>query len=132
MPKRIAKPEQQQQSRVFVTQQPKPNGRGWTPNLTPAAKFGALHYVFQSADRPGTDTEWAMDTADDKLDDFNPLKDYVVWPQTGDPAAAWAVMLTLANRGLTQVQVLNWEREFSNGQRHPVEGFYTVITFRLL
>jgi hypothetical protein len=118
-------------SRVFVTQQPKPNGRNWTPNLTPAAQYGGIHYVFSANAKPFCDADMALKIAERVLTDFNPARDFVLWPNTGDPIAAWAVMIALARKGLDKIRILNWERKLVNGSRSSSEGFYTPITFTL-
>lgn len=117
-------------SRVFITQQPVPNRNNWTPNLEPAIKYGAIHYVFAGGDRPYTDPDGAIEHATKELKDFDPDKDYILWPSTGDPAATWAVMLAIA-RIVSKVRVLYWERSLVNGVRSTTDGFYTPITFNL-
>jgi hypothetical protein len=119
-------------SRVFVTQQPRPNKQGWTPNLTPATKYGAIHYVFAGGDRPYSDPDGAIFQATEALADFDPRKDYLLWPNTGDPAAMIAVMSVLARKGISSIKFLNWERKLSRqGERNIRQGFYTPILFNL-
>ena len=115
--------------RVFITQQPKPNRAGWTPNLSPAAQFGALIPVFAGGEQAYCDPGWAQDRAAAVLMDFNPEEDFILWPNTGDPIAAWACMFALARKGFPFINILNWERKLENGQRSTSEGFYTVVTF---
>lgn len=119
------------QSFVYVTQRPVPNGRGWCPNLSPAAKYGALQYIFEADERPYTDPNEALRCAEESLRDFDPELDYVLWPNTGDPIAAWAVIITLARRGFLQIKTLYWERKLEGGVRSSSEGFYSPIVFRL-
>jgi hypothetical protein len=117
-------------SRVFVVQQPRPNNQGWTPNLGPATQYGAIHFVFSGSDRPQDDTRQAMIQAAERLQDFDPTKDFVVWPYTGDPAGAWAVMLVLGNMDIDYIRVLCWQRKLENGERNG-DGFYTPLLFDL-
>lgn len=117
-------------SKVFVVQQPRPNNAGWTPNLSPAAAYGTIHYVFDGSDRPKDDTRQAMIKAAQRLMEFDPETDFVVWPYTGDPAGAWAVMLVLGNMDIDFIRVLCWERKLENGERTG-DGFYTPIQFDL-
>lgn len=119
------------QSRVFITQQPRPNRQGWAPNLTPASQYGPLHYVFQGSDRPSSDPDGAIFQAAEVLSDFDPLRDYLLWPNSGDPAAIMAVMIVLARRNISQLRALNWERRLEKGKRNIKEGFYTPILFRI-
>jgi hypothetical protein len=116
-------------SRVFVTQQPKPNGKGWMPNLAPAGQFGLLHYVFAPEDVPSASPDAAVLRAYDQLSTFDCEADYVLWPNSGDPIAAWAVMLALARR-VRKIKVLYWERKMENGVRSTSDGYYTVKELR--
>lgn len=116
--------------RVFVVQQPKPNNAGWTPNLGPATLYGRIVYVFEGSDNPKDDTKAAMRKATSALASFDPEQDFVVWPYTGDPAGAWAVMLVLGNMDIDYVNVLYWDRKLENGRRSG-DGFYTPIRFDL-
>lgn len=117
-------------SRVFVTQQPTPNNKNWTPNLEPALRYGAIHFVFDGGDKPYTDTEAAIEQAHAALKNFDPEEDYILWPSSGDPAATWAVMLVIS-RLAAKVRVLYWERSLRDGVRSSSEGFYTPLTFKL-
>jgi hypothetical protein len=119
------------QSRVFVTQQPKPNGKGWTPNLSPASNYGTIHFIYSGGDRPSSDPTAAMFIASEALEDFDANKDYILWPNGVDPFSIWAVLLVLAKKGVSQVRGLNWERRLHNGKRDPHNGFYTPVVFQL-
>lgn len=116
--------------RVFVTQQPVPNNKNWTPNLEPALKYGAIHFVFGGGEKPHTDPDGALEQAAHELRDFDPDEDYILWPSSGDPAATWAVMMSIS-RLVNKVRVLYWERSMRDGIRSPTEGFYTPLTFKL-
>lgn len=117
--------------RVFITQQPRANKQGWVPNLTPASKYGALHFVFTGSDKPSQDPDGAIFQAGEALADFNPKKDYLLWPNSGDPAAIMAVMIVLARMDITRICFLNWERKLVKGQRDQRQGFYAPVTFTL-
>jgi hypothetical protein len=101
------------------------------PNLTPASKFGAMEYVFDAEDKPFLNTARALRTAEKALVDFDPERDFVLWPNTGDPAAAWAVMLVLGRKGIRKVKTLYFERNLVDGERDNRKGFYTPIVFNL-
>ena len=117
--------------RVFITQQPRPNRVNWMPNLSPASGYGQFVFVFGSDDVPWTDPDGAFDKANAVLKDFNPDEDYILWPNSGDPAACWVCLLLLARFPIDKLRMLYWERKLENGERHKGEGFYTPITFRL-
>lgn len=118
-------------SRVFITQQPVPNRLNWVPNLEPAAKYGEFVYIYQGAEKPWTDPAGAMDQASQILKNFNPEEDYILWPNTGDPAGVWAILLVLARLPIHKVRFLYWERKLTDGVRSRTEGFYSPITFNL-
>ena len=118
-------------SRVFITQQPRPNKQDWTPNFTPATRYGTLFYIFSASDRPSMDPDGAIFQAAEALEDFNPLCDYLLWPNSGDPGAVVAIMAVLARKQISKLTILNWERRLVRGTRDVRQGFYTPITFRL-
>lgn len=117
-------------SNVFITQQPRPNRRGWMPNLDPASEFGNCHFVFNSAERPSLNPDSAIIKAGYQLRSFDCEKDFILWPNTGDPAALWAVIMALCSRtDVHQIQFLYWERKLVNNQRSSTEGWYVPIKF---
>jgi hypothetical protein len=117
-------------STVFVIQQPRPNYRGWQPDLEPAKKFGTLEYIFNTDDRPHERPHLAMQKAEGRLLAFDPETDFVLWPSTGDPGGVWAVMLILALH-FDSIKVLYWERKEVNGVRSRTEGFYIPLHYNL-
>ena len=117
--------------RVFVTQQPRPNRANWTPNLSPALPYGHFIYVFAGEDKPWCNPEWAMEHAQTVLHDFNPDEDYILWPNSGDPAACWIIIAALARFPINHIRFLYWERKLENGERVKTEGFYTPVTIPL-
>lgn len=116
---------------VFITQQPRPNRLGWLPNLSPASQFGKFVYVFTAADAPWTNPDAAMEKATDLLRDFNEDEDFVLWPNSGDPAAMWIILAILARFPLRKIRILYWERKLENGERMKGDGFYTPVTINL-
>lgn len=113
---------------VYVTQQPKPNRLGWTPNLSGAAEFGKLAYVFSGSDTPYCDPERAMDEARHALHSFDPDEDYVLWPNSGDPASIWVVLMTLSRFPINKIRFLYWERKMTGGVRSRTDGFYSPVS----
>jgi hypothetical protein len=120
------------QPRVYVTQQPVPDTRGWQPNLTPASEFGSIHYVFFGDAVPTVAPNQSLEIARFQLRDFNCDLDYVLWPHTGDPAAMWATMIVLCRKlNVRKIAFLVWQRKLRNGHRDRQEGFYTPIVFTM-
>jgi hypothetical protein len=109
---------------VYVTQQPKPNRHNWVPNLEPATQYGALHFIFGAESQPYCHPRSSMLTAKKALANFDPEKDYVLCPNSGDPAALWCVLLALGSAGIDQVQMLYWNKPNNN-----FKGYYVPITF---
>lgn len=117
--------------RVFITQQPRPNARGWTPNFNPATQYGSLHFVFSGSDHPYCNPDQAIEDAAHVLSDFDPDNDYVLYPNTGDPAAIYTVLIVLARMPIDKIRFLYWERKMVDGVRSSTDGFYSPITFKL-
>lgn len=117
--------------RVFITQQPKPNHTGWMPNLSPAAPYGRFVYVFSSDAAPWTNPDEAVEIATAALADFDPDEDYILYPNSGDPAAMWIILLVLARFNINKLRVLYWERKLVDGERSRRDGFYSPVTIKL-
>jgi hypothetical protein len=101
------------------------------PNLSPAMGYGKFHFIFNSGDQPWCDPDGAMDHAHEVLQDFDPAHDYLLYPNSGDPAGMWAILLVLSRLDISKVTCLYWERKFENGERSKTDGFYSPVTFNL-
>lgn len=117
---------------VYVTQQPRPNARNWVPNLEPATQYGELKYVFSGDEAVYCNPVSMMQECWDRLKDFDPDEDYILWPNTGDPAACWAVIMTIMSYGLDKIQFLYWDRKMDEDGRRTNEGFYTPVILKLV
>ena len=110
---------------VYVIQQANP--RHWTPDLAPAAKFGAVHFIFDADERPYASTFEAMDKIADRLQDFDPATDYICWSNAGDPAGMWLIMAYLG-RHHPCFRVLYWSRgKGRDGNMTNENGYYFPI-----
>lgn len=118
-------------SRVFITQQPRPNKLGWTPNLSRAAGYGNFVYIFEAEDKPWANPNASVDKAIAVLSEFNPDTDYLLYPNSGDPLGAMIVFMVISRFSFSQVKMLYWERKLENGVRSPSDGFYSPITINL-
>ena len=118
---------------VYVVQQPTPNKNGWQPDLSSAAEFGTIKFVFDSSDKVYALPGPSLFKARKVLKDFNYEKDYVLWPNLGDPMAMAAFMLAMRDIDMDKVTFLQWSRKRGeDGERIPGSGFYVPITFRLV
>jgi len=118
-------------SRVFISQQPRPNKNNWMPNLSPAMAFGRFIFVFGGDEQPWCTPDNSMEHAQQLLKDFDPEEDYVLWPNSGDPMAIWIIVAALARFPINKIRFLYWERKLEHGERSKVEGFYSPITLHL-
>ena len=119
-----------QNSTIYVTQRPVPNRVGWVPNLSQADRYGKLVYVFEGGKQVFSRTDQGLKHAKEMLEDFNPDHDYILWPNSGDPAALWCCQHALAGMGVPYIKYLYWERGFKDGKRSNSEGFYSPITIQ--
>lgn len=110
---------------VYIIQEPKPNKHGWKPNIEPASRFGKLKYIFRADFQPCEDTAIALDIVAAALKHYDVRHDYILWPNAGDPAALWSVLLYLGARA-SFVTLLYWNRPH---REQP--GFYYPVTFNL-
>jgi len=116
-------------STVYVTQRPIPNkNTGWTPNLSPASQYGKLVYVFDNDKSVFSNPHKSLEKAKDALEDFNPDRDFLLWPNSGDPAALWVCIHALGGSGVPCINYLYWERGFDEaGKRSSSKGFYSPV-----
>lgn len=119
-------------SKVYVIQQPKPRAAdNWIPDLTPAAKFGAIHYIFSPSEAPHRDLLAAYKKIAEALEGFNIEEDYVCWCNFGDPAGLWLVIAYLYYH-LGAANFLYWSRgRDSDGKISNRKGFYTAMRIDL-
>jgi hypothetical protein len=120
---------------VYVVQQPKPNGKGWMPNLEPASQFGALKFIFAADDRPNLNPTQAVQICANVMKRFRPDVDFLLWPNAGDPAGMWAAIIALCTlcADISHINFLYWERKLdaATGERVPNGGWYQCIKFSL-
>jgi hypothetical protein len=121
---------------VYVVQQPKPNGKGWMPNLEPASQFGALKFIFAADDRPNLNPTQAVQICANVMKRFRPDVDFLLWPSTGDPAALYSTLIaimTKLDQSLPFINFLYWERNLDpgTGDRKQDSGFYVPLKFNL-
>lgn len=120
---------------VYVVQVPKSTAKGFTPNLQSALQYGPISYVFQGEDQPELLPGPALNKAKNALKDFDPDKDYILWPNIGSPAALVSCLLALNLANLSSVQMLHWNRDIvpanSGGKRSYSTGHYTPVKFEL-
>ena len=120
--------------KVFVIQKAKPRASdGWMPNLEPATKYGAIHFIFDADDRPHLDPSTCLKKATFALRGFDPAQDYLCWSMSGDPASMWLVIMILAGTGANSLNFLYWSRGKSEDGRMTNEnGYYFPITLSIL
>ena len=117
---------------VYVTQQPTPNRRNWQPDLSPAAEYGKIKYIFQGGEQPFTNPANAISVARKELRDFNPETDFICWPNSGDPASLYATIMCLVDKGHKEITFLYWNRNRdANGQPLPDRGYYAPVKMSL-
>lgn len=94
---------------VYVPQFPPRNSRNWVPDLTPAAEFGNLKYIFEADElfvgRPTT----LLARAINELKNFNSKEDYIVWPPSS-PLSLVTVVMALCHNNVWEINVLQWDR----------------------
>ena len=115
------------QSVVYAIQQPRPK-EGWTPNLQPATDFGRIEFIFDQGDRIYADPKAALKKARARLADFDPLTDYLLWPNFGDPAGQYLVCAYLTSLGYNALRWLYWSRGRIEGRASNENGYYVPIT----
>lgn len=116
---------------VYLVQMPKPNRAGWQPDLTPATEFGEIKSVFSPDDSVYSLPAPMISKAMEVLKDFDPEKDFILWPNSGDPAAVWTCSFALVMLGFKKAKFLYYNRKKIDGQRSYQKGFYVPLEYNL-
>lgn len=118
---------------VFIIQQPRQNRHNWQPDFSSAEKYGELRFVFDAHERVYALPNPSMKKAQRTLKDFDFEKDYILWPNIGDPQAMFAFAFAFGLEQLLAVDyvnVLQWNRKREeDGSRDPSVGFYVPIRY---
>ncbi len=122
-------------SKVYIVNQPRGNlrtGIGPTYDVSPAAEWGEIRFIFGKDDfpSPSADLELSINHAWKVLSDFNVEEDYIVWAG-GDPISMLIVAPILFDMVDKGIRYLKFERGRNPGGGKPVEGFYTPVEVNL-
>lgn len=101
-----------EERKVFVSQIPVTRKKdGFRPDLSSCEAFGQLLYVFDADDKPWADPVCAAEKARLRLaaENYDPQRDYLVFPFNTDPAGHWIIMAVVAQK-TDQIHALSWER----------------------
>lgn len=109
---------------VYVTQQPTPDRNGWTPNLKPALQYGPIKYVFDGGESVSSNPQQSYNKAMDRLQDFDPKNDYILWANNADPASVIVTTKVLCDMGVEEIPLLCWDRKKKDRQVIKSEGAY--------
>jgi hypothetical protein len=119
----------QKVQKVYVVNRPVRNKFGWTPDLSDAARYGALEVVFEASDQPQFVPAPSIRKAREIMKDFSP-EDYLLWPGGGDPIAVMICCMIASEKSPT-VRVLRWERNMEEGERDRRKGWYMPVALEL-
>lgn len=117
---------------VYVTQRPRPNSKGWQPDLSSANRYGELQFIFESDERiyalPGPSLFKARKT----LVTFDHEKDFILHPHMTDQIAGWVAVAALLSRNEVDVppfvNFLYFDRvRKEDGTRTGQDGHYYPI-----
>lgn len=111
--------------KVYILQKPFKN-----KDFSSAARYGAIHYIFESTDSPSLATPKAIFKIRQKLKDFDPEKDYIV-SSGGDPIVPLLVGSVLQTLGIREYSFLRWERERDLNNHLTKAGFYVPVLINL-
>lgn len=111
---------------VYVSQQPVPNKRQWAPNLQPAMEYGKLKFVFEGNQSPYQHPAQSLSSAVQVLRSFDSEQDYLLWPNTGDPASMWCCVMALVVLQVPKITYLYWQQPYKGR-----DGYYAPVEFSL-
>lgn len=109
---------------VYVTQEPRPKiykrkkegkeiEQAWTPDLSTAASYGDIKFVFSKEYNPILDAKLSYEIAADILADFNPSKDYLIETPMSGPVPSRACIMAIMARGHDDINFLNFHKRFN-------------------
>jgi len=110
--------------KVYISQRPGSNKRGWVPNFSPAIQYGQLSFVFNDDVQVFNLPDKGLVLANEVLKSFRPDVDFLVWPSTGDPIALYSCLFAIMAQGHKEVTFLNWQRDPQNRSH----GYYEPVT----
>jgi hypothetical protein len=118
------------ESTVYIPQRPSTSGRGWTPDMSKAEKYGKIKYIFDLEDHKilTESPTAAIVRAIKALENYDAERDYIAWPPAS-PLALIVVIMAIMAMGKDSVQYLSWDRtkDPSTGERSG--GMYIPITY---
>lgn len=110
---------------VYVPQRPVPNGKGWTPDLSPLEEFGDIVYVFDVEDNLDSSPDSFVEICQEIIINYDPSKDFICYPGSGSRMGIYILMVSLFGLGIKDFKFLEWDREKIDGVRTG-SGYYTA------
>jgi hypothetical protein len=104
-------------STVYLIAQPSLDREGRAPDLSSLRAHGELRVVVRSGEYPSSNPQRAMRLVRERMADFNPSTDFVVWAG-GDTLAALLVGVVLAEKGCYDVMWLRYDRPRDPNNSH--------------
>ncbi len=116
---------------VYLIAQPTVKRDGKLPNLEPLAVWGRVQVLLPAGDSPTFTPIRTYDRMEDRLQDYDPEKDFLVWAG-GDTLAAVFLGGLLADMGIDKFTWLRYERpKLPDGSRTDVGAKYVPVTIDL-
>lgn len=118
---------------VYVIQQPVPNRTGWMPDFSSAYEYGELDYIFSANEKVyALPMQSLFKVRKFFREKFNPEKDYILWPNIGDPMGCIITSIAIGELNFEYIKCLYWNRKRdSSGNRDNKSGFYFPIKVEL-
>ncbi len=112
---------------VFLIAQPTIARSGSLPNLEPLGEHGNVKVLVPAGDRPTFQPTRTLEQIANRLKDFNPEEDFLVWAG-GDTLAAVLTGVVLSDMGVERMRWLRYERgRNSDGTRTDAGAKYVPV-----
>lgn len=95
--------------RVFLIAQPTIKGNGAMPDTSDLGRYGTVHVLVRTGELPFRDPVKVLDLMEERLADFDPDIDYMVWVG-GDTLSAVMAGYMLRAYDVRRVKWLRWSR----------------------
>ncbi len=108
---------------VYIAHSPRLSDEGKAPDLSSAARFGAIVSLLERGEHPGLNPEYASRRLKERLEKFDPEKDHILWVM-GDPLSLMLITAELIARGVTSFSWLRSSRKLDANKNRTGEIQY--------
>ncbi len=108
---------------VYIAHAPRLSDEGTFPDLSDAARYGAIVSLLERGESPGLNPQYAKRRLRERLSNFDPENDHILWVH-GDPLALMLIAFELLARGVPSFSWLRYSRKLDENKKRTGEAQY--------